>query len=243
MSDWKRIEAERFPHFQRNKVLARRTLSEIHNEYLKGISTLSLEQIEPYTRYSFPTVITPIWREFYEKMYDRTAKDAANSTYAKLTGRKQTDFLNPINAYKGNLGGRIAIVNNTTSRKYLSVFGSALKITNDIGQIAQILNTSINGAYNRLRAAAIARSETVTAHNLGRREGAVATGRPIIKTWITMQDNDVRDAHAIANGQQKPLNQPFVVNNELLMFPGDFSLTASASNLVNCRCTEVYQFT
>lgn len=60
------------------------------------------------------------------------------------------------------------------------------------------------------------------------------------KQWQTVGDNRVRSAHRIANGQKKPINQPFVVAGEKLMYPGDTSFGASIANVANCRCNARY---
>jgi hypothetical protein len=62
------------------------------------------------------------------------------------------------------------------------------------------------------------------------------------KVWRTVGDARVRPIHAAANGQQRSLQEPFVVNGEFLMYPGDSSLGASRNNTINCRCTVVYTF-
>jgi len=60
------------------------------------------------------------------------------------------------------------------------------------------------------------------------------------KRWDAILDQKVRHPHAIADGQIVPLNEPFIVNGELLMQPGDTSLGASVKNVVNCRCSVQY---
>lgn len=62
-----------------------------------------------------------------------------------------------------------------------------------------------------------------------------------IKVWITMQDKRVRKTHRRAQGQRVPENEPFTVGKSLLMFPGDDSLGAQLSELVNCRCFLFYE--
>ena len=61
-----------------------------------------------------------------------------------------------------------------------------------------------------------------------------------MKQWDTVGDSNVRDAHIAADGQQVPINEPFIVDGESLMFPGDTSLGASAGNIINCRCSPSY---
>jgi hypothetical protein len=60
------------------------------------------------------------------------------------------------------------------------------------------------------------------------------------KTWFDIGDKKVRGAHVDASGQTVPINQPFIVDNELLMYPGDGSLGATMRNLANCRCWSSY---
>jgi hypothetical protein len=59
------------------------------------------------------------------------------------------------------------------------------------------------------------------------------------KQWLATPGPRTRPAHAQANGQVKPLEQPFVVGGYNLMYPGDRSLGAPAGMTVNCRCTLV----
>ena len=56
------------------------------------------------------------------------------------------------------------------------------------------------------------------------------------KEWVSMKDNRVRDTHAEADGQKRKITDPFVVGDSLLMYPGDWTLGADASELVGCRC-------
>ena len=242
---WQGMEAERIVLSKRNYRKVRPTLSRIHTIVTDRLRELTIPELEPFIRYELPNLALPQWNALYSNLYRNTANTTASATFARLSGQKEFgNFMTPIQAYTQNLDKRIALVNNTTVNKYLKELGLAVEITNDIRQIAQILDTTVNGAYNRLRAMQISRTETTTAHNLGRQAGALALNNlTIIKTWVTMQDATVRDAHAIANGQQKLITQPFVVDGETMMFPCDFTGTATAHNLVNCRCGEAYTIT
>lgn len=63
----------------------------------------------------------------------------------------------------------------------------------------------------------------------------------IIKTWITVGDSKVREAHALATGQRVVEPEPFIVNGEKLRYPGDSTLGASLGNIIRCRCTALYE--
>jgi F like protein len=58
------------------------------------------------------------------------------------------------------------------------------------------------------------------------------------KQWVTANDDRVREQHVEADGQMVPVDQPFQVCGEDLMFPGDPA--ASDECAINCRCTVVY---
>lgn len=57
------------------------------------------------------------------------------------------------------------------------------------------------------------------------------------KTWLSERDDRVRMIHVEADGQTVPVDEPFIVGGEQLMFPLDESLGASGRNIINCRCT------
>ena len=62
------------------------------------------------------------------------------------------------------------------------------------------------------------------------------------KMWRTMGDSKVRKIHTAAEEQIRQLTQPYIVDNEFLMYPGDSSMGASAGNTANCRCISEYFF-
>lgn len=70
--------------------------------------------------------------------------------------------------------------------------------------------------------------------------GSSLVQTPSKKRWRTMGDDRVRKIHHLVNGQERSLNEPFIVNGEYLRFPGDSSLGASIDNIANCRCIAVY---
>ncbi len=58
------------------------------------------------------------------------------------------------------------------------------------------------------------------------------------KQWVTANDDRVREQHVEADGQMVPVEQPFQVCGEDLMYPGDPAASDECS--ANCRCTVVY---
>ena len=87
----------------------------------------------------------------------------------------------------------------------------------------------------------IARTEIISASNKGSLDGAKDTGIPLKKEWLATMDNRTRDAHLIADGQKVLLDELFQVDGDALSYPGDFTNGASAGNVINCRCTQIYE--
>jgi len=95
-------------------------------------------------------------------------------------------------------------------------------------------------AFSKGRARTIARTEMVGAARTGQWHSDKQSGMVIGKIWRSAQQDRTRDGHREADGQVKTLDEPFYVANgegqfEPLMYPGDSS-TASADNVINCRC-------
>lgn len=96
----------------------------------------------------------------------------------------------------------------------------------------------------QLRGENIARTETIQSLNRSQHEAlkqAVDMGatkqNAVRREWDTAGDDRVRDSHKAMDGQTVGLDEPFVTpEGDLLMFPGDTSLGASAKETINCRC-------
>lgn len=61
------------------------------------------------------------------------------------------------------------------------------------------------------------------------------------KTWVTMEDNRVRDTHVEVDRITIPIKDKFVVGNHLLSMPHDFTMMDIApEEIVGCRCYLIY---
>jgi Phage Mu protein F like protein len=67
---------------------------------------------------------------------------------------------------------------------------------------------------------------------------ALGDAAPPTKTWLATEDERTRETHSEADGQEVPIDQPFQVGDDLLMYPGDPD--GSDAEVINCRCTLVY---
>lgn len=84
-----------------------------------------------------------------------------------------------------------------------------------------------------------ARTAVTSAENGGRQdtfEAAAEAGIKVRRRWLATLDSRTRPEHGHADGQERGVDEPFIVGGEKLMFPGDKSHGASGWNIYNCRC-------
>ena len=109
-------------------------------------------------------------------------------------------------------------------------------------KVANAIANRIGGQNSVSRAMTIARTETHKAANVSQytraESAATDSGLDVVVEWISTNDSRVRDAHKKANGQKRPMGQPFNVNGEAMMHPSD--PRGSAENTINCRCVLGY---
>lgn len=96
-------------------------------------------------------------------------------------------------------------------------------------------------SFSKKRAEVIARTEVISASRSGQYHGDLQSGLVIGKKWRSALQERTRRGHREADGQIVKMDEPFLVANgkgqlEPLMFPGDYSLGASADNTIQCRC-------
>lgn len=110
--------------------------------------------------------------------------------------------------------------------------------------VRQFLSWDAEGGYEgwMRRAERIARTELHQARTAAVHASATMTadaGVPMVKVWSAAHDERTRVAHAEADGQTRPVDEPFEVGGELLRYPGDRA-NGSAKNTIQCRCTATY---
>ncbi|MDR3459559.1 MAG: phage portal protein [Verrucomicrobiae bacterium] len=119
---------------------------------------------------------------------------------------------------------------------------TALATGMDKGETTAELTDRVRGVFNNLQkyeARRIAMTETSAAYGYARHEAMTDAGIEY-KGWLSSHGPTVREAHAAAEEQYGdapiPLDQPFIVDGEELMYPGDPS--GSAGNVINCHCIQ-----
>lgn len=89
------------------------------------------------------------------------------------------------------------------------------------------------------RAKFIAENESNVARSYQCNQEAIQQNKTY-KRWVSIMDEHTRPDHKEADGQIVKINAPFVVGDSLLNYPRDFSLGATPSEIINCRCSVIY---
>lgn len=96
------------------------------------------------------------------------------------------------------------------------------------------------GVKNNADAIRYARTAMTSAQNAGRQdafERAEELGIKLKKQWIATLDDRTRHEHRLLDGQIREVDEPFEVEGEEIMYPGDEA--AEPYLVYNCRCTMI----
>lgn len=182
--------------------------------------------------------------ELYTELYTDVGDTFARLSYTNLKGHKYMetkalpDWISRMIQF-AKKSNRIKDVTQATqdevNAEIVRSLEEGLGESDTVKQI--VANTLIK---SQVRAERIARTEIISASNLGSLEGARSTGLKLKKKWITTPDDRTREAHRAENIGEAivPLDEKFYVGGEYLDCPGDPN--GSAKNVINCRCTQVY---
>lgn len=128
------------------------------------------------------------------------------------------------------------------------ITGTTMTDINNIVSEARVEGLSERDTAKLIRAVAptksASRSQTIArTESHGSSQGisldvANQTDIPMQKIWLTAGSR-ARSTHIAADGQKRPIGQPFSVGGEKLEYPGDPS--GSAENVINCRCVIGYE--
>ena len=190
----------------------------------------------------------------YRRLYISTALDYA--LRARRETRKMTkgedeiyeDILaEKIMAYLGTeLGATITAVGDTSKVLLQKLLRDLVPQILDEGiggdQAVTMLRDRIESKWHEMkyyRTERIVRTEVSRASGFGSWEGMKSVSEDQLKVWISSFSSDSRDSHIAADGQKVDIMEPFIVNGERLMYPGDPA--GSASNTINCLCSVYYE--
>lgn len=130
------------------------------------------------------------------------------------------------------VGGTVRDQLNTSLNAGLESGETMAELTD---RVRQVFNKMGEGEARR-----VAMTEVNTAYNVARHQGMGEAGIQY-KAWLSSHGPNVRPAHANAEkfyiDAPIPLDEPFFVGGEALMYPGDPN--GSAGNIINCQCIQL----
>jgi hypothetical protein len=239
---WKNVDRKRASHL----AWARRTFNvALMRQFLQFDRHWSdVTNTADMTQY-FDLSPTPI-AEAFEAVYVRVGEAFAKETFAGLKSHygyqikdiEFSPFEEFIRAWVATYGAkRIDDMTKTTQSMLAKLVQQAIDEGMGVAK-AQALIRSKFTDMSKIRAERIARTEIVSASNLGSIEAARSTGLTLQKNWLSTRDKRVREAHEDADGQPADLNGYFIVDGEELAYPGD--IEGSPGNVISCRCSITY---
>lgn len=190
----------------------------------------------------------PLENLFYQ-LYIKVGKSFARDSYS---GRKASEELIEdrweayMKQYAKTLAAKkITSISATTIEQARKIIQSILDRTIEEGlgsmETARLIRNALTEEMipmNTWRALRIARTEVVSASNVGSLAGAKSLDMPMDKVWIATADGRTRDDHMALNGTEIGINEKFDVGGEYLECPGDPD--GSPEQVINCRCTLAY---
>jgi hypothetical protein len=191
------------------------------------------------------------WKALLTEINEKVGSVFAERTMDQISGkaaglvlqRKAVDdvWLEALMDYIAKtVGEKVAAILATTKELIRAAIREGIANGEGVYEVSQRIERLYLEEIIPRRSEVIARTEVVHASGAGSRAAAKASGLKLNHTWLTTLDGRQRETHDAANGQTKPLDEPFDVGGSLLMFPGDSSLGADAAELIQCRCVETY---
>jgi SPP1 gp7 family putative phage head morphogenesis protein len=162
-------------------------------------------------------------------IFDKPSRDA-------LLAAKQTDAKGRAAALEARNIETFKNVSKTTTDRVMKIVQQGIEDGLSVDDVAKlIVEDSIK--IGASRAQTIARTETLTAVSLGQASMMELAAKAIPglkKSWISSQDEDVRESHKAVNGEIRDSDEKF---SNGLMYPRDPD--AEPGESINCRCVLV----
>ena len=144
-----------------------------------------------------------------------------------------------VNFLVTNEGSRITTVRQSYIKFLTQIMSKGIEEGKTISMISTDMTKLIKSRnFYRWQALRIARTETTAASNYAATVSSSVSGVLMDKVWVSALDERTREGkfnHLEMNQKRVPLDKPFNVSGEKLMFPGDPK--GSGGNVINCRCS------
>ncbi|MEK5162064.1 phage minor head protein [Paenibacillus sp. FSL R5-0527] len=214
-------------------------IEELSEEALGDIDELTKVLIALHTTDVFAELFEQAVQEAFEPLFHL----AGETELAALDKEKVWNTSNKAaGRFTKKLKKLVPDMNKSSTDVLLRSFGKAIeegKTPSERALLVQGVSKTAaegeEGPFSMKRAVRISRTMSTAAANGGKVEGWKQSEVVKGKKWRSAGGSRTRKTHKKANGQIKPLDEPFEVGNSKLMYPGDPA--GEAKEIVNCRCT------
>lgn len=141
-------------------------------------------------------------------------------------------------------------IRNKFEKSYLKAISGTIIVDDYIKQYIKNFSYNITDStkahkgdmyyYSPDRAIFMAENESLSCWNHQDFVGAIKSGKRK-KQWMDVRDKKERETHLIVGRTVKPISEPFLVGNSLMMYPRDSNtFGAESKEIISCRCTIRY---
>lgn len=189
--------------------------------------------------------LKPTWHRLLVNFYNHTIPTFAEFTSIHISGRsiKMPTFIEAQMAFVHTQGlMKAETLTQTSVDKLIKIISKGIEKGKSQSEIADLIKTNLNGISD-WRARTIARTEVHTAASWASQETAVHSGREMVKSWQSVDDERTREDHSDAtndpDNQNIGLDEDFTVGDSTLAYPGD--PFGPPEQTINCRCCVIYE--
>lgn len=181
--------------------------------------------------------------DWYKGLYADAGLPRAKSQARDLSRGKaeptEDYWLSELRRYaEDNAGSKIVLVEDTFKESLVKVVRGVMEAEPEIG--IEKLARMIAKGYQDIevwQARRIAQTETMIGLAGAGDIAARSLDIPFRKQWAISGLNNTRETHAVMDGVIVDQDEPFVLpEGDMMMFPHDSSMGASAGEIINCAC-------
>jgi hypothetical protein len=220
--------------------------------YQRALRSNTIDAIYSIDKYFDDTQLSNVYAQMIEEAANEFRIDDFDQIIKAINASTWVTFVTQRIANEG--GRRITQINRFTKAYVLSrlrpILNQGVEDGLGIADIATAIISNIGeyaGRFARYRAERIARTEIIGTSNWAGLASAQAAGieDQVRKRWISAFDERTRQTHIdMENHPAIGLNEKFEVPKlgggfDLMSYPGDPA--GSAENVINCRCTIIYE--
>jgi len=217
-------------------------VSHIEQSAIPSITPYRVEAALNETMPQLKSLLAQLYQDVAEDIGGDVSKafeDASKSYYPSALKKKLKLMDKAIQYLLEVAGIRITQINGTELAEIQDALAEGVALGESIAKLAKRIDDLYVLQIIPDRSETIARTEVISASNWASMEAADQSGLTLNKEWLAAHDSRTRPAHAEADGQKVGMDEQFEVGGEPMDYPGDFG--ASAANVVNCRCTVIFE--